>query len=206
MGLWQTRFCTEQRAFSSIFSFITSRYNPRETLVSMLGLQMQTESSTNIANCQFRVYLCNFKRNMIAPNETSYNICVLRAIELPSFGSIVMGSSSLLTIIIFSLSTRAFTIHSQSSLFTGKLVFTWSALRPYMPLLPPPHMKPNLLTQQSVAMGLSQTPSRPQSRHSRPLNIRRTSPHLANTGGSDISQRGRGRYLSRICKLKVRGR
>ena len=48
---------------------------------------------------------------MIAPNETSYNICVLRAIELPSFGSIVMGSSSLLTIIIFSLSTRAFTIH-----------------------------------------------------------------------------------------------
>ena len=82
---------------------------------------------------------------MIAPNETSYNICVLRAIELPSFGSIVMGSSSLLTIIIFSLSTRAFTIHS--SLFTGKLVVTWSALRPYMPLLPPPHMKPNLLTQ-----------------------------------------------------------
>ena len=48
---------------------------------------------------------------MIAPNETSYNICVLRAIELPSFGSIVMGSSSLLTIIIFSLSTRAFTPH-----------------------------------------------------------------------------------------------
>ena len=57
---------------------------------------------------------------MIAPNETSYNICVLRATELPSFGSIVMGSSSLLTILIFSLSTRAFTIHS--SLFTGKLV------------------------------------------------------------------------------------
>ena len=56
---------------------------------------------------------------MIAPNETSSNICVLRAIELPSFGSIVMRSSSLLTIIISSLSTRAFTIHS--SLFTVML-------------------------------------------------------------------------------------